>query len=237
MRNPPLILDRENKAPVVPDAFEMSLFADKLDNPRHALVLPNGDLAVASEGSGTIFILRDADKDGRAEWIERFAAGFNKPNGIAHREGELLVADRDLEIGPDGRLYVGVASAGNLGVEPEPQATIQRFSAEGEDQTTIASSVRNPVGLAFHPATGELWATVQERGGFGDQLVPDYLIRVQEGGFYGWPLCLYRKPSSTRQVEKLRPMVLTVREFSRMRYSHEQSCGASAGSGAVQCQS
>jgi glucose/arabinose dehydrogenase len=245
VRNPPLILDRENKTPAVPDAFEVSLFAGNLDNPRHALVLPNGDLAVVSQGSGTIFILRDADKDGRAEWIERFAAGFNKPNGIAHRAGELLVADqegiwsltyqdgairsqgaqprraadvppeqrkpdpvmdgqklitakgvfgivqghanRDIEIGPNGQLYVGVGSAGNLGVEPEPKATIQRFSAEGKEQMTIASGVRNPVGLAVHPETGELWATVQERDGFGDQLVPDYLIRVQEGGFYGWP--------------------------------------------------
>lgn len=245
VRNPPLIVDRENRAPAVPDAFEVSLFADKLDNPRQALVLPNGDLGVVSQGSGTIFILRDADQDGRAEWIERFAAGFNKPNGIAHRAGELLVADqegiwgltyqdgairsqgtqprraadvppeqrkpdpvmdgqklitargvfggvqghanRDLEIGPNGQLYVGVGSAGNLGVEPEPKATIQRFSADGKEQTTIASGVRNPVGLAFHPETGALWATVQERDGFGDQLVPDYLIQVQEGGFYGWP--------------------------------------------------
>jgi glucose/arabinose dehydrogenase len=245
VRNAPLTLERDNRTPAVPDAFEVSLFAEKLDNPRQALVLPNGDLAVVSQGSGTIFILRDADGDGRAEWIERYAAGFNKPNGIAHRPGELLVADqdgiwsltyqegavrsqgspprrasdvppdqrkpdpvmdgqklvtargvfgivqghanRDLEIGPNGRLYVGVGSTGNLGVEPEPKATIQRFSSDGKDQTTVASGVRNPVGLAFHPDTGELWATVQERDGFGDHLVPDYLIRVQEGGFYGWP--------------------------------------------------
>ncbi len=245
VRNQPLILEREGRVPVVPDGFEVSLFADKLENPRQALVLPNGDLAVVSQASGTIFILRDGDSDGRAEWIQRYAAGFNKPNGIAHRPGELLVADqdgiwsltyqegavrsqgtpirraadvppeqrkanpvvdgqklvtargvfgivqghanRDLEIGPDGRLYVGVGSVGNLGVEPEPKATIQRFSADGKDQKTVASGVRNPVGLAFHPDTGELWAAVQERDGFGDELVPDYLIRVQEGGFYGWP--------------------------------------------------
>ena len=96
-------------------------------------------------------------------------------------------ANRDLEIGPDGRLYVGVGSVGNLGVEPEPKATIQSFSADGKDQKTVASGTRNPVGLAFHPETGELWAAVQERDGFGDRLVPDYLIRVQPGGFYGWP--------------------------------------------------
>ena len=52
---------------------------------------------------------------------------------------------------------------------------------------TYASGVRNPTGLAFHPQTGDLWAVVQERDGLGDNLPSDYLIRVQEGGFYGWP--------------------------------------------------
>jgi glucose/arabinose dehydrogenase len=82
---------------------------------------------------------------------------------------------------------VGVGSSGNLGVEPEPKATIQRFDADGGNQKTYASGVRNATGLAFHPQTGELWAVVQERDGLGDNLPSDYLIRVQEGGFYGWP--------------------------------------------------
>ena len=47
--------------------------------------------------------------------------------------------------------------------------------------------MRNPTALAVHPDTGELYAVVQERDGLGDRLVPDYLIRVQQGGFYGWP--------------------------------------------------
>jgi glucose/arabinose dehydrogenase len=77
--------------------------------------------------------------------------------------------------------------ASNLGVEPEPKATIQRFDADGSNQTTVASGTRNPTALAFHPQTGELWAVVQERDGLGDNLPSDYLIRVQQGGFYGWP--------------------------------------------------
>jgi glucose/arabinose dehydrogenase len=47
--------------------------------------------------------------------------------------------------------------------------------------------VRNPTGLAVHPQTGALWAVVQERDGLGDDLPSDYLIRVQDSGFYGWP--------------------------------------------------
>jgi glucose/arabinose dehydrogenase len=96
--------------------------------------------------------------------------------------------NRHLAIDPkSGALFVGVGSSGNLGVEPEPKATIQRFDADGSNQMTYASGTRNPTALAFHPETGELWAVVQERDGLGDNLPSDYLIRVQQGGFYGWP--------------------------------------------------
>jgi len=96
--------------------------------------------------------------------------------------------NRHLTIDPkSGALFVGVGSSGNLGVEPEPKATIQRFDADGSNQMTYASGTRNPTALAFHPQTGELWAVVQERDGLGDNLPSDYLIRVQQGGFYGWP--------------------------------------------------
>ena len=96
--------------------------------------------------------------------------------------------NRALAIDPkDGALFVGVGSSGNLGVEPEPKATIQRFDPDGSNQTTYASGTRNPTGLAFHPDTGDLWAIVQERDGLGDNLPSDFLIRVQQGGFYGWP--------------------------------------------------
>jgi glucose/arabinose dehydrogenase len=96
--------------------------------------------------------------------------------------------NRHLAIDPKtGALFVGVGSSGNLGVEPEPKATIQRFDADGSNQTTFASGMRNPTALAFHPETGELYALVQERDGLGDYLPSDYLVRVQQGGFYGWP--------------------------------------------------
>jgi glucose/arabinose dehydrogenase len=96
--------------------------------------------------------------------------------------------NRPLAIDPKtGALFVGVGSSGNLGVEPEPKATVQRYNADGANQTTFASGMRNPTALAFHPQTGELYALVQERDGLGDQLPSDYLTRVQEGGFYGWP--------------------------------------------------
>jgi glucose/arabinose dehydrogenase len=96
--------------------------------------------------------------------------------------------NRPLAVDPQsGALFVGVGSSGNLGVEPEPKATIQRFDADGSHQTTYASGTRNPTALAIEPQTGELYALVQERDGLGDNLPSDYLIRVRQGAFYGWP--------------------------------------------------
>jgi glucose/arabinose dehydrogenase len=96
--------------------------------------------------------------------------------------------NRPLAVDPkSGALFVGVGSVGNLGVEPEPKATIQRFDADGSHQVTFAAGTRNPTALAVEPQTGELYALVQERDGLGDNLPSDYLIRVQQGGFYGWP--------------------------------------------------
>jgi glucose/arabinose dehydrogenase len=96
--------------------------------------------------------------------------------------------NRHLALDPKtGAMFVGVGSAGNIGVEPEVKASIQRFEADGSGQTTFASGMRNPTTLAFHPTTGELYAGVQERDGLGDNLPPDYLTRVEKGAFYGWP--------------------------------------------------
>ena len=104
--------------------------------------------------------------------------------------------NRPLAVDPkSGALFVGVGSSGNVGVEPEPKATIQRFDADGSHQTTYASGMRNPTALAFEPQTGELYAAVQERDGLGDNLPSDYLTRVQQGGFYGWPYAYIGKHS------------------------------------------
>jgi len=97
-------------------------------------------------------------------------------------------ANRPLAVDPKtGALFVGVGSSGNIGVEPDVKATIQRFQADGSGQTTFVSGARNACGLTIHPETGELWGVVQERDGLGDGLVPDFLIKAEQGAFYGWP--------------------------------------------------
>jgi glucose/arabinose dehydrogenase len=67
------------------------------------------------------------------------------------------------------------------------RAAVLAFNADGTDPHIFASGIRNCVGLAVHPASGDLYCSTNERDGFGDNLVPDYVTRVKEGAFYGWP--------------------------------------------------
>jgi glucose/arabinose dehydrogenase len=97
---------------------------------------------------------------------------------------------RDIVFSKDGRkLFISVGSKSNAGDtdEEKERARIFETDADGKNKRVVAWGVRNAVGLAIHPATGELWASVNERDEIGDDLVPDYVTRVQDGGFYGWP--------------------------------------------------
>jgi glucose/arabinose dehydrogenase len=64
---------------------------------------------------------------------------------------------------------------------------VLEFTPDGKFVKVYASGIRNCVGEAINPVTGQLWCSVNERDGLGDNLVPDYITHVQEGGFYGWP--------------------------------------------------
>ena len=67
------------------------------------------------------------------------------------------------------------------------RANILEYTPEGKFVGIYASGIRNPVGLAINPETGELWTSINERDTYGDNLVPDYVTHVERGGFYGWP--------------------------------------------------
>lgn len=95
---------------------------------------------------------------------------------------------RNIAFAPDGgKFYVAIGSATNIDEESAPRATVQEFSADGKSQRTFASGLRNPVGIAFYPDSNDLYTVVNERDGLGDELVPDYMVRLKEGAFYGWP--------------------------------------------------
>jgi len=67
------------------------------------------------------------------------------------------------------------------------RAAVLAFDPDGKNAGIFATGIRNCVGLAIHPTTGDLWCSTNERDGLGDDLVPDYVTRVREGAFYGWP--------------------------------------------------
>jgi len=95
---------------------------------------------------------------------------------------------RTVLISPDGtQMFVGIGSASNADPDPLPRASVQEANLNGSNQTTFAYGLRNPVGLAFHPITNDLYVACQERDGLGDDLVPDYFTRIQQNDFYGWP--------------------------------------------------
>jgi glucose/arabinose dehydrogenase len=95
---------------------------------------------------------------------------------------------RNIAFSADGtRLFVAIGSASNIGEDPLPRASVQSFAADGSDRQTYAFGLRNPVGIAVQPGSGDLYVVVNERDGMGDGLVPDFLTRLEEGGFYGWP--------------------------------------------------
>ena len=99
---------------------------------------------------------------------------------------------RNLLPTPDGKhLLISVGSGSNIGehgMQVEMlRACILKVRTNGTDLETFASGLRNPVGMDFNPDSGQLWTVVNERDKLGDDLVPDYLTRVRENGFYGWP--------------------------------------------------
>ncbi|MDF1737255.1 MAG: PQQ-dependent sugar dehydrogenase [Minwuia sp.] len=154
-------------------------FAKGLDTP-HGLAIRDGWVYVGEETrvSRLPYRVGDMVAGGAAEPV-------TGPRALGNGGGHWT---RNLAFSPDGtRIQVAVGSRGNIQVEDPPRATVQQFAADGSDQTTFATGLRNPVGIAYYPGTNDLYVVVNERDGLGDGLVPDYLTRVEPGGFYGWP--------------------------------------------------
>lgn len=225
-RSSRVIPQPSNATLTVPKGFKVNVFAEgDFAYPRWMALAPNGDVFVADSRANRIVVLRDTNKDGKADqrWIwsdkldQPFGMAFHKnwfyvantdsvvrfsyKNGQTTAEGtpERLVEltrggynqhwTRNILFSPDGKkMFVSIGSATNVDVEEDPKrAAISVYDPDGKNHKIYAAGLRNPIGLAWNPKTGELWTAVNERDGLGDDLVPDYATSVKEGGFYGWP--------------------------------------------------
>ena len=150
-----------------------------LDLP-HGLAFLDGQLYVAETGRVVRFEYDPATR--RVRGAPAVVVGNLPPRG-AHWT-------RTIAFGPDRRLYVSVGSSCNNCEERDGRrAAVYRYMTDGSGGAPFGTGLRNAVGLAFRPGTSELWATVNGRDWLGDDQPAEYVTRVEEGGFYGWPHC------------------------------------------------
>jgi len=177
-------LPETGKIAVLPDrnhdgvADNAYVFASGLIRP-HGIVWQGHDLIVAEADKLTL--LRDENGDLKAEVRKTVANDI--PSGGIHWT-------RSVAVGPSGKLYVSVGSSCNACEETEEKrASITRYSTNGNGTKVYATGLRNSVGMAFHPEKGELWAVDNGRDHLGDDVPPEELNKIIDGGDYGWPYC------------------------------------------------
>jgi glucose/arabinose dehydrogenase len=142
-------------------------------------------LYVANTNGIARFPYRNGDTKARGP-VEKLSAELSG-GGLLRGGGHWT---RDIAFSPDGKkMYVSIGSLSNVSdnAAEADRARIFEFNPDGTDQKVFAWGIRNAVGIKFRPGTNELWMSTNERDELGEDLVPDYISRVQRGGFYGWP--------------------------------------------------
>ncbi|HEY3222095.1 MAG TPA: PQQ-dependent sugar dehydrogenase [Gemmatimonadales bacterium] len=201
----------------VPSGFNVNLFAEGLDGARSLALGPDGAVFVTLSGNGEIVRLVDADGDGTADERSTVLSGLSYPFGLAFRDDTMYFAEqtavrrldpgattpvtvianlpvdghitRTIVFGPDNLLYLAIGSSCNVCDDALPRAAVTRYNLDGSNRRTFATGLRNSVGLAFHPTTGELWANNNDRDDLGDDVPPEHLNILRDGRWYGWPQC------------------------------------------------
>ncbi|MGY3619013.1 PQQ-dependent sugar dehydrogenase [Bradyrhizobium sp. USDA 10063] len=176
-----------------------SIFLKDLNSP-FGMVLVGNDFYVANSDAIVRFPYREGDTgiDAPGVKLADLPAG-----GINHHW------TKDLTASPDGsKLYATVGSNSNVGengIEAETnRAAVLEVDRQSGQWRVFASGLRNPNGPSWNPQTGELWVTVNERDELGNDLVPDYMTSVKDGGFYGWPYSYFGQHVDSR-VDPRRP--------------------------------
>jgi glucose/arabinose dehydrogenase/mono/diheme cytochrome c family protein len=168
-------------------AEETHVFAEGLKEPYGIAFYPPGNnpqwIYIGNTDSVVRFPYQNGDLQARG--------GAQHLADLPHGGGHWT---RDIQFSSDGtKMFVSVGSASNVD-DPDTttaeknRADILVFNPDGSDMHIYAYGIRNAGGgLAINPKTGELWCSVNERDGLGDNLVPDYITHVEASGFYGWP--------------------------------------------------
>jgi glucose/arabinose dehydrogenase len=185
---------------------QVSVFAEGLHQPFGIAFYPNGSDPKYIYVGDTDGIVRfpyqngDLKARGAAEDLAELPGG-GRLRGGGHWT-------RDLVFSKDGsKLFASVGSHSNVDdadTHPEEyhRADVLQFTPDGKFVKVYAWGIRNCVGEAINPTTGELWCSTNERDGLGNNLVPDYVTHVQEGGFYGWPWWYMGGQQDPRHVGK-----------------------------------
>jgi len=238
-QNPPL---------VVPAGFQVTVFAPDVPGVRYLALGPGGVVYGSRPSAGTIVRLPDANHDGVADSVVVVATGLNRPFGIAFRGDTMFVAEnnevvhfnpgsplkvvdvpnipggaghstRTIVFGNDGKMYVSVGSSCNICDESDSmRAAVVQFSRDGSGGKVFARGLRNSVGLAINPTTGELWATNNDRDNLGDDVPPERINIIKDGKYYGWPQCYLpgqRNPEyATADCSGVEPPAITFQAHS-----------------------
>jgi glucose/arabinose dehydrogenase len=166
-----------------------SLFAEHLRQPFGIAFYPPGPnpryVYVGNTDSVVRFPYQNGDLTARGpeEMIVPDIPGGGRLRGGGHWT-------RDIVFSQDGKkMFVSVGSHSNVSDDPQEKhrADVLEYNPDGTGFRIYAWGIRNAVGLAIEPQTGELWGSVNERDALGDNLPPDYITHIQENGFYGWP--------------------------------------------------
>lgn len=232
----------------VPDGFKVSVFAENLPGVRYLVLGPGNAVYASQTASGLVVKLTDRNNDGVADTVATIASGLRGPFGLAFRGDTLYIAEeravvrlsasggapvtvvpglpggtghstRTLLFGPDGKMYVSVGSSCNLCDERDSmRAAVVQFNVNGSGGRIFAKGLRNTVGMAFNPTTGELWGNNNDRDNLGDDLPPEHVNIIKEGRHYGWPQCyLPGKPNpeySSANCSQVEPPAITVQAHS-----------------------
>jgi glucose/arabinose dehydrogenase len=170
---------------------QTSVFATGLHQPFGIAFYPSGSNPQWLYIGDTDAIVRFPYKNGDLQATGPMQQLADLPGGGRLRGGGHWT--RDLAFSKDGsKLFASVGSHSNVDdsdTHPEEfhRADVLEFTPEGKFVKIYAWGIRNCVGEAINPTTGQLWCSTNERDGLGNNLVPDYITHVQEGGFYGWP--------------------------------------------------